>query len=311
MISKAASTKGSPQAIDYILNDKGQAIELDRNGVVGENGKEILSEFRMVQAENKVCEKNTISIVLSPDSEQGKYSEEQLRSFLHKHLDNLGLRDNQWIASVHNSTENQHIHIIANRINTQGKALDDSFISKKAQSSAESIAKQYGLTTAKEISLSSNTNTKELRKQINQSILECKSKSRSFEEFSMLMKDKGYEVKPTYNKSGAMFGMRIESKGYSFKLSEINRQIKHYHFADILPKETLLKAPDLPRKISNKSSGLLQNAIVNQVKTSLGKEVQDVFKAFEIASSLKLDRLVLNSVKEVVQGISRSRGMSM
>lgn len=311
MISKAKSIRGSTQAIDYILNDKGQAVELDRNGVAGQNGKEILSEFRMVQAENKVCNQNTISIVLSPDSQQGKYSEEQLRAFLHKHLDNLGLRDNQWIASVHNSTDNQHIHIIANRINTKGKALDDSFISKKAQSSAESIAKQYGLTTAKEISLSSNTNTKELRKQINQSILECKSKSRSFEEFSMLMKDKGYEVKPTYNKSGAMFGMRIESKGCSFKLSEINRQIKHYHFADILPKETLLKAPDLPRKISNKSSGLLQNAIVNQVKTSLGKEAQDVFKAFEIASSLKLDRLVLNSVKEVVQGISRSRGMSM
>lgn len=311
MISKAKSIRGSTQAIDYILNDKGQAVELDRNGVVGENGKEILSEFRMVQAENKACEQNTISIVLSPDSQQGKYSEEQLRVFLYKHLDNLGLRNNQWIASVHNSTENQHIHIIANRINTQGKALDDSFISKKAQSSAEGIAKEYGLTTAKEISLSSNQNTKELRKQINQSILECKAKSHSFEEFSLLMKGKGYEVKPTYNKSGVMFGMRIESDGHSFKLSEINRQIKHYHFADILPKETLLKAPDLPRKISNKSSGLLQNAIVNQVKTSLGKEVQDVFKAFEIASSLKLDRLVLNSVKEVVQGISRSRGMSM
>jgi hypothetical protein len=311
MISKAKSIRGSTQAIDYILNDKGQAVELDRNGVAGQNGKEILSEFRMVQAENKVCNQNTISIVLSPDSEQGKYSEEKLRAFLHKHLDNLGLRDNQWIASVHNSTDNQHIHIIANRINTQGKALDDSFISKKAQSSAEAIAKEYGLATANEISLSSNKNTKELRKQINQSILECKAKSRSFEEFSLLMKGKGYEVKPTYNKSGVMFGMRIENGGHSFKLSEINRQIKHYHFADILPRETLLKASDLQRKTTNKSSSLLQNAIVNQVKTSLGKEAQDVFKAFEIVSSLKLDRLVINSAKEIIKGINRSRGMSM
>lgn len=43
MISKAKSVRGSSQAIDYILNDKGQAIELDRNGLVGKDGKEILS----------------------------------------------------------------------------------------------------------------------------------------------------------------------------------------------------------------------------------------------------------------------------
>ena len=52
MVSKAKSVRGSSQAIDYILNDKGQAVELDRNGLVGSDGKEILNELRMVQETN-------------------------------------------------------------------------------------------------------------------------------------------------------------------------------------------------------------------------------------------------------------------
>ena len=51
MVSKAKAVKGSAQAINYILNDKGQAQELGRNLVSGENGEEILAEMREIQAE--------------------------------------------------------------------------------------------------------------------------------------------------------------------------------------------------------------------------------------------------------------------
>ena len=52
MISKAKAVKGSAQAFDYLLNDKGQAVELDRNLITGERGQELLAEFREVQAQN-------------------------------------------------------------------------------------------------------------------------------------------------------------------------------------------------------------------------------------------------------------------
>jgi len=310
MISKAKSIKGSSQSIDYILNDKGQAVELDRSGVVGVNGKEILSEFRMVQAENHHCKNNTMSIVLSPDSEQGKYNIDQLKEFLHKHLDNLGLRNHQWIASVHNSTDNQHIHIIANRIDSNGKALNDSFISKKAQESAEKIAKEYGLVTAQSKSLGMSIDTKSLRKAINLDIIDCKGRSKTFQEFCEFMRDKGHEVKPSINGNGAMFGMRIESDGHSFKLSEINRQIKHIHFADILPNDVLLKDASL-KKTMSKSTNLITNAISNQLKESLGKEIQDVFRAIEVAGILSPTKLAVNASKELIKPLRKDMGMSM
>lgn len=307
MISKAKSVRGSSQAIDYILNDKGLAIELDRNGLVGNDGKEILQELRMVQAENRNCQNNTMSIVLSPDAEQMNFSQDELRKMLHDHLDTLGLRNNQWIATVHNSTNNPHIHIIANRIGFDGKALNDSFISKKAQNSAERIAQKLGLNTAREIELSRQTNTKELKKEIEKCMIDCKSKSNTFEEFTDLMRSRGYEVKPSYNKQGVMFGMRIDSGDNSFKLSEINRNMKHYHFADILPKNTQLKVPELANKTNRLQVG--GNLVADVLKSKLGKEVNDVFKAVDVVSSINLNKVAINVVKRSIDVLKR--GMSM
>lgn len=309
MVSKAKSVRGSSQAIDYILNDKGQAIELDRNGLVGSDGKEILNELRMVQETNTNCHNNTISIVLSPDSSQGDYSLEEMKTFLHEHLDNLGLKDNQWIATVHNSTDDKHIHVIANRINFQGKALNDSFISQRAQDSAELIAKKHGYTTAKDVSLNKEVRTKDLKREINKAMIQSKAKSNTFDEFCTNMRMSGFEVKPTYNSKGAMFGMRIEGGGESFKLSEVNRNIKHYHFADILPKDTLIQTPKIKAKSIPRSGNVVKDSFEKQLKQSLSKEVCNVFKAGSIASVLSPESLAINAAKVIVKGISR--GMSM
>jgi len=309
MVSKAKSIRGSSQSIDYILNDKGQAIELDRNGLVGTNGKEILSELRMVQEENKTCHNNTMTIVLSPDSKQGNYSQEELKTFLHEHLENLGLKDHQWIATVHNSTDDKHIHIIANRVDFKGKAINDSFISRKAQESAEKIAKGHGYATAKEVSFDRTVRTKELKTEICNTMIQCKAKSNTFSEFCSQMKECGFEVKPSYNSKRIMFGMRVDAQGESFKLSEINRKIKHYHFADILPKDTLIQATDLKVRNSKGSGNFIKDSLSNQIKSGLGKELQSVFRAVDIASSLSPEKLAINVAKSIVRGISR--GMSM
>jgi len=145
MVGLAKATKGSTQAIDYIMNDKGEAIELTRNYVMGENGQEVLAEFREIQRLNTRCENNTYTLVLSPDASQAKLSQEELLKLTQDHLKNLGLENNQYIAYVHNSTKSQHIHIIANRIGLDGKAHSDSNIHLKAHESADKLAKERGL----------------------------------------------------------------------------------------------------------------------------------------------------------------------
>lgn len=150
MVSKAKSIKCSKAAILYIMDDKGLAEEVHRNLLPGETAKEILSELRLAQKSNTRCHKNTYSIVLSP-SKEVRFSKDKIEDLTVKHMENLGLKNNQWIAYLHKSTQVPHIHIIANRIGFDGVVHKDNFISKKAQTSAHKIAEELGLTTARKI----------------------------------------------------------------------------------------------------------------------------------------------------------------
>lgn len=224
MVSKSKATKGSIQAIDYILDDKGKAQELDRNLICGENGNEILSEFRDVQALRERCVNNTYSIVLSPSNERN-FSNLELREFGREHLKNLGLENHQYLMTVHRSTDQPHIHIIANRISLKGEMHNDSFIGKKAQFSAEKIAKEHGLTTAKEVAQIHKMEIAPIKEEIKQAHYFASSKTTDFKEYMDLMYSRGVIVVPSMNKQGEMQGFRFEHRqsGINLKSSEVGK----------------------------------------------------------------------------------------
>ena len=227
MVSKGRSTAGSAQAIDYIMNDKenGKAIELDRNLIAGENGNQIIAEFRDVQELNSRCHMNTYSIILSPSNEKD-FSNSELRDLGQTHLKNLGLENNQYIMCVHRSTDQPHIHIICNRIDLNGKAHSDQFISKKCQESAEKIANEQGLFTAKEVKQIKEQELKPIKQEIQQAHDFSKGKAQTFEQYKDYMYSKGIEVKPTMNKNEELQGFKFYHKesDLEFKSSEIGKK---------------------------------------------------------------------------------------
>ena len=70
MIGKAKSISHVSNAINYAQN-KIKALEIDRNKVIGETGKEIAKEFRVFQNLNSRCNRNSFSFVLSPSIQDG------------------------------------------------------------------------------------------------------------------------------------------------------------------------------------------------------------------------------------------------
>ena len=87
MVSKAKAVGGSAAGIDYIMKEEKQSYELCRNDIIGENGTEILAEFRETQALNSNCKNNTFSIVLSPANDK-IHTQQELREFTQQHLKN-------------------------------------------------------------------------------------------------------------------------------------------------------------------------------------------------------------------------------
>lgn len=226
MVSKAKSIKGSSASIEYIQNDKalGDALELDRNGIISHEPNEIMKEFRLLQEANAKCDKNTISMVISPSDEK-KFTVPELREIGRKHLQGLGLEKNQYLMTLHQSTGKPHIHIIANRIDEKGKAVKDNFISLKSQTISEKIAKEYGLSTAKEMKKINDISLQPIKNEIKNAHSFSVQNSKTFEHYKDLMHSKGFEIKPTINKNNELQGFRILDKqsGLDFKASEIGK----------------------------------------------------------------------------------------
>jgi hypothetical protein len=235
MIGLAKACNGGGALANYVL-DQNKGYELDRNGFCGSTPKEIVEEMKMIQDLNQKATNKTFSLVLSPDVKDGKnLSNDDLKIMTQEYINKLGIdtEKQQYIAFVHTEKEHKHIHIIANRVQTNGKLISDHHIGKRGQWIAHNIAKERGLTSAKEKMFENirnveqnKGNLKGLKSEIFKKHVEIlKNKPGTFQNYITQMKEKGLEVKPTINKQGEVQGFRIidiETKN-NFKASEVNR----------------------------------------------------------------------------------------
>lgn len=226
MIAKAKSISHGGQGIDYALKKEGAEI-IDKRFVIGDNGTEIKNEFKIFQDLNTRTTNNDISFVISPEPKDGrKLTNEDFREIGENFLKKMKLDQNQAIIVKHKDREHTHLHLFVNRIDTNGKAYKDSFISKESQTMADKIAQEKGLTRAKVVQAYNQEMTKDLRAQIfekHKAVLQ--HRPRNFQDYKDLMKSSGVEVVPTINKAEKLQGFRLEFQGQNFKASEVNRSM--------------------------------------------------------------------------------------
>jgi len=247
MIGIGKTIKGSSKGLDYIQDDKGQAILIEKNNIISDNPKVQFWEMKHVSDLNKFTSNKCYSGVLSPEKGTTKdWSIEDWQNLSSRFAEKMNLQDNQYVSTLHLSTGQPHLHIYANRINYKGdntiKAHD---IDKLTQKIAEQISTELGMKTAKEISQENMKKGTQEKVKIKKDLLQGIRNSRGYNELSTHMRSAGYDLK--FNeRDGVVIGLRITKteqhkaeiqekreqgikptyKESSYKLSEIDRTIK-------------------------------------------------------------------------------------
>jgi len=226
MIAKAKSVAHGGKGIDYALN-KENAQLVDKRLVVGDNGQEIKNEFRIFQDLNTRTTNNDMSFVLSPEPKDGRaLSENDFKAISEDFLKKMGLYRHQAIIVKHTDREHTHLHIFVNRIDRNGKAYNDSFVSKKSQTVADTIAKERGLTRARDVQAFNQAMHKDLKAEIflrHNAVL--RHRPRDFKQYRELMASSGVKIVPTINKAERLQGFRVEFQGVNLKATEVNRKM--------------------------------------------------------------------------------------
>lgn len=233
----AKSCKGGTPLANYIMKPE-KGYELLRNGVAGETSTEILREMRIIQDLNQRAVKRTLSLVISPEESEGKkLTDNELKNITKDYLEELGIDPDkqQFIAFVHNEKSHKHVHIIANRVEVDGRLIKDHWIGKKAQWAAHRVAKKHKLISAKEsmiANLKDKKHQKDLNKVVKKEIIKkhefvIKQKPSSMQEYFKMMNDLDVKVTPTVSMKGRVQGMRMQDLATKndFKASDVHRDL--------------------------------------------------------------------------------------
>src|SRR5690625_28807 len=238
MIGKAKACTGGTTLANYVMKPE-KGYELMRYGLSGETPIEIMHQMKLIKDLNNRAKNKFFSLVLSPEKKEGqKLTNAKLREITKEFMNGLGIdpEKQQFIAVVHTEKAHKHIHIIANRIKIDGKAISDKHIGKKAQWIAHKLAKRHGLISAKERQLENLEKLKREEKNLKGVKKAIKRKHdwamnqnpSSVKQYIKIMDKLGVQVKLVKNKySGKVQGLRVKDKesGLEFKASEVHRNM--------------------------------------------------------------------------------------
>jgi len=205
MIGKIITGKSFRGCLLYCLHDKKEKHAMkERTEVIGYNkcfgnSKDLIRQFTEVRKLNPKLAKPVMHITLSLAPGE-KLSNSQLSSIAEKCAEQFACENRQYVAVLHKDTNHQHMHIVANRIDLDGKTLSDSNNYKKMSDFCRKMETEFGL---KQVLSPRKFQEKPARqiprldtrkKQLKTDIINCLSRSNSYREFEDRMKALGYTV---------------------------------------------------------------------------------------------------------------------
>jgi hypothetical protein len=209
MIGKISIGKSFRGCISYCLEDKKQELTeeqvmknraeiLSYNLCFG-NKAELIRQFNEVRQLNHKLSKPVLHITLSLAPGE-KLPRGKLIEMIEDCAHHMGFERNQYLAVHHNDTKHQHIHIVANRVDLDGKTVKDSHNYKKIADYCRKMELKHEL---KQVLNPRIYLPKELRQiprqdarkeSLRQNIQQCLSTAHSYPDFEKQMREKGYQI---------------------------------------------------------------------------------------------------------------------
>lgn len=221
MIGKTSIGRSFGGIVKYLLDEKKQAEILEADGVNYTNQESIISDFnahrKLSPNLGKAVWHSSISF-----SESDNLSPEQMKEVATDFIKEMGLDNSQYLIIQHNDTDHRHLHILANRVDYEGKAVSDSHSKRKTKDRCDKLNKKYGLLQTKDMK---NDRKEEIKK----TILEGIAQGKPIGEVLKGVEKLGYEVKYNQASTGKISGVsyKNEEKGIIYKASEIDRNLSY------------------------------------------------------------------------------------
>ncbi len=122
MIAKNIKGKGFGGCVRYVMNDS--HVLLEAEGVFADNADSVIHSFALQRSmRNEIVRPvGHIPISFAPE-DKARMTNDFMLQLAKEYMEEMGIRNTQYIVIRHHNTENEHLHIVYNRIDNDLKLI--------------------------------------------------------------------------------------------------------------------------------------------------------------------------------------------
>ncbi len=230
MIAKNIKGKGFAGCVRYVLNDKHELLEAE--GVLADSTESIIRSFAMQRSMRNEITKPVghIPISFAPE-DKPRMTNEFMLQLAKEYMQEMGIGNTQYIVVRHHNTDNDHLHIVYNRIDNDLKLISVNNDYKKNIKVCKKLKDKYDLTygTGKERVKREKLNHPDKAKyQIYDAVRATIVNSPDYKTLENLLKPYGVSMqfKPRRG-TDIIEGVSFAKNRCSFKGSQVDRLFSH------------------------------------------------------------------------------------
>lgn len=279
MVSKVFSGHSFYHACRYVVNKPGAEV-LECEGVRGHDFKGMSDDFIMQQQLRPEKEKACFHCSLS--FYPGEIlSDEKMANIAKEYLQKLKVTDTQFAITKHTDRRHIHLHIVANMVDNNGKAISDSFLGLRGKKIAQQLTNEHKLIPALKKNLEL-TNYEALHKsegnkyKVYQVIINTLPICKTMQDLEKSLLSHGIETQYKYK------GQTLEKQGVSFKIgedcfkgSQVDRQFSLGNLEKTLAlNQKQLLEVKLESRINSNSSLLIKEKPTDKSTSNIADDIQ-------------------------------------
>lgn len=246
MIAKILVKGAAADIVGYVMrefHDKEQFTAdtwrvIDSGGILGNDYRRIVDSFDIGASLNRRISKPIGHIAVSFDkADLPRLTDDFMVQLAKEYMERMEIRDTQYLIVRHLETGSPHFHIVYNRVNLHGKAIDESNNFDKSRDATKAIKLKYGLTFSPQKKLYEDA-IAEMKPRIQAAMYLCKS----WDEFRRRLAPAGITVE-FYNDrdTGKPQGVRFSDGEFTFNGSKIDRAFSYMRLDKFFSKNAGIK----------------------------------------------------------------------
>lgn len=230
MISKVLpAARSFRSCCQYVCQDKTRAEVLKAQGVRGHDHNMMAKDFehqRMLRPDKHHAVFHSV-LSFYPGE---KVADEKMVKIAEQYLERIGMVNTQYVIAKHTDREHLHMHVIGNRVDNNGAAIQESWIGLQAKKVAQDLTREHELIAVqkKDLSLTHRESlqpAEEKRYHIYEAIVTCLERSNDLTGLEMALLKRGIDTQYKYNEqTRELEGISFRFGKQCYKGSQIDRE---------------------------------------------------------------------------------------